>query len=105
MWPTLRAAVGLGVKAPEHGILKLMCTLRTHGKIPHGGLLAVIRNIHDNSKAGAAVGAVGKGVVIAVVMRIHNLTIAVLTGAHIRGDDHILVATLLTVLDKEVVKP
>ena len=48
----------------------------------------VIRNIHDNGKAGAAVGTVGKWVVVAV-LRVHDLVIAVLTGAYIwRNDRH-----------------
>ena len=74
----------MGVKTAVQWIVVLGLALGAHDEISHGGARAVVRDVLDDGEAGAAVGAVGKGVEIAAVSRGKNLLQALGAGGDVR---------------------
>ena len=84
--PAHRAGVGLGVEAAVQGIVVLAPAVIAQGEHAHGGVRPVVGDLFDDGEAGAAVGAVGKGVAEAAVVRVADLGQAVGAGGDVRGD-------------------
>ena len=76
--------IGLGMKSPVIGVIVFGLTGRTHLKVPHRGLGAVIGNIIDNGVARPAVGAIDKRVTIAPICGVKKLPEAVFAYGNIR---------------------
>ena len=93
--PAGGTAVGLGVVAAVADVPVFRLALPTHGKGSHGGQRAVVGDIPDDGKTGAAVGAVEKGVTVAPVPRVSELPETVLTDPHIGTDEGVVLPPLL----------
>ena len=65
-----RAGVGLGVEPAVEWIIVFALAVRAHGKGRHGGQGPVVGDIADDGEARPAVGAVGKGIAVAAVIRV-----------------------------------
>ncbi len=84
--PTIPAGIGLSMETPVPRVVVFSLTRRTHAEASHGGLVAVIGDIFDDSVAWAAVGAVDKGIAVTAIEGITELMKAVGTGADIGSD-------------------
>ena len=84
--PAHRAGIGLGVEAAVQGVMVLAPAVIAQGEHAHGGVRPVVGDVFDDGEAGAAVGAVGKGVAEAAVVRVADIGQAVNTGGDVRGD-------------------
>lgn len=71
MRPAMTAGYRLRVKTPVQDILIFFPAPWAHGEDVHGSLRAVVRDSPDDGKPRAAVGAVYKGIVDAVLLRLH----------------------------------
>lgn len=65
-----RATIGLGMKAPIHGIEIFPAAVPAHRKVFHRGLGTVVGNGFDDGKPWPAVGAVDKGVAEPAIGRV-----------------------------------
>ncbi len=86
MGPALGAAYRLGVVASVQRVFIGRRTARAHGKARHGGMGAVVGEAADDGVARAAVGAVGKGVVVVAIVGIGHVRGARLAHPLIRRD-------------------
>ncbi len=84
--PALGAAHRLGVVASVQRVFIGRRAARAHGKARHGGVGAVVGEAADNGVARAAVGAVGKGVVMVAIRRVGHIVGARLAHPLIRRD-------------------
>ena len=73
MGSALGAAHRLGVVASVQRVFIGRRTARAHGKARHGGMGAVVGEAADDGVARAAVGAVGKGVVVVAIVGIGHV--------------------------------
>ena len=76
MGPALGAAHRLGVVASVQRVFIGRRAARAHGKACHGGVGAVVGEAADDGVARAAVGAVGKGVVVVAIRRVGHIPLA-----------------------------
>ncbi len=74
------------MKAAVSGVFIFRLAVRAHFEFVHRGVGPVIRDIADNSKAGAAVGAVGERIAVAAVEGVEDFMEALGAGGDIRGD-------------------
>ena len=81
------ACVGLRVEAAVYGVLIFAAAGGTHGEAGHGGEGAVVRNVKNDAVAGAAVGAVGEGILVATVCGVEGVGEAGVADADVRGDE------------------
>ena len=81
-----RAGGGLGVEAPVFRVLILGPAGVAHGKDRHGGVAAVVGDRLDNGEAGAAIGAIGKRILIAAVTGVQDFSEAGVAGGDVGGD-------------------
>src|SRR5579859_2399057 len=77
------AGIGLGVEAAIARVIKLTLADRAHGKGTHGGLVTIIGNILNDSKARAAVRTVHEGIQIPPIGRIKQFSQAIVAGGGI----------------------
>ena len=87
MRPAIKAGIGLCVKATVEWIGILCGAGGAHGETVHRGSRSVIRQRPDDGKAWAAVGAVDKRVVIALIGGVEQLAQAIVTGGDIGRDE------------------
>jgi hypothetical protein len=80
------------VESSVHGVFVFFAALRAQRKTRHGRFVSVIRNGPRNGVTRAAVGTVGKGIQVTSVRRVEHIAQTVLTGGHVRADEHILPA-------------
>ena len=80
------AGGGFGMKAPVLGVLIFRPAPGAQAEDGHGGVEAVIGHLPDDGEPGAAVGAVGEGILVAPVAGVGDVGQAVVTGGHVRGD-------------------
>ncbi len=78
------AGGGFGMKAPVLGILIFRPAPGAEAENGHGGVGAVIGHLPDDGEPGAAVGAVGEGILVAPVAGVGDVGQAVVTGGHVR---------------------
>ncbi|MNL30897.1 hypothetical protein D3C87_1526590 [compost metagenome] len=102
MWPALGAAHRLCVVAPIQRILISRSAARTHGKARHGGVGSVVGEAADDGVARAAVGAVGKGVVVVAIFGVGHVRGARLAHPLIRRDGDRSGTLLLARLDMKL---
>ena len=74
------------MEAPIPRVVIFRLTGGTHGKVRHGGLVAIIRDILDNRITRPAVGTVDKGIAVASVDGVQELGQAIRAGANIGGN-------------------
>jgi len=87
-WTAGRAGHGLGMEAPVRRVGVLSGALRAKGKAAHGRDGAVVRDGPRNGVARPAVGAVGKGVLIAGVGGVVHVGQTVGADAHVGAYKH-----------------
>ena len=63
-----RAGVGLGMEPAVERVIVLALAIGAHGKGLHCRQRAVVRNVPDDGKARATIGAIGEGIAIAPVI-------------------------------------
>ncbi|MNV42263.1 hypothetical protein D3C71_1339320 [compost metagenome] len=97
--PAFGAAHRLGVVASVQRVFIGRRAARAHGKVGHGGVGAVVGEAADDGVARAAVGAVGKGVVVVAILRVGHIVGARLAHPLIRRDGNRGRALLLACLD------
>ena len=85
----IRTAVRLRMVAPVLYVMVFPVTVRAHRKRAHRGLGPVVRNVPDDRKARAAVGAVYERVPVAAVSGSPEFTQAVTADTYIRGNERI----------------
>ena len=81
---TLRAGIGLGMKAPAGRIVVLRQAMGAHLKMPHCRAGTVIRHPLDQTVAGPAIRAIDKGISVTPVTGIVQFLGALTTGSEIR---------------------
>ena len=81
------AGGGFGMKAPVLGVFIFRPAPGAEVEDGHGGVGAIIGHLPDDGEPGAAVGAVGKGILVAPVAGVGDVGQAVVTGGHVRGDE------------------
>ncbi|MNY21208.1 hypothetical protein D3C86_1547390 [compost metagenome] len=86
MGPALGAAHRLGVVASVQRVFIGRRAARAHGKARHGGVGSVVGEAADDGVARAAVGAVGKGVVVVAICGVGHIPGARLAHSLIRRD-------------------
>ena len=100
---TCGAGVWLGMKAPVGRISVFFFALVTHGETGHAGGGAVVRNGADDAVAGAAIGAVGKGVVKAPVGGVEDIGEALVAHGDIGADENIVPLVARTFTDDKII--
>ncbi len=86
MGPALGAAYRLGVVASVQRVFIGRSAARAHGKARHGGVGPIVGEAADDGVAWAAVGAVGKGVVVVAIRGVGYIVGARLAHPLIRRD-------------------
>jgi hypothetical protein len=82
-----RTGIGLAMKAPVQGGVVLGSAALAHDKMVHRSVGAIIRQRLDDAEAGAAIGAVDKGIAMTPIVRLEDLAQTTPAGRDIRKDE------------------
>ena len=85
-----RTGYGLGVKAAIQRVLVLLGALFTHGKASHGGDDPVVGNGARYGVTRAAIGAIGEGIEVAVIVLREHVCQTIIAYAYIRAYEYIV---------------
>ena len=95
------AGVGLGMEAAVEGVVVFCLAGGAHGEDAHGGFVAIVGDIFDDGEAGATVGTVDEGILIASIRGIEEFAKAVFAGGGIRRDERVALGAGLAMGDDE----
>ncbi|OPY66314.1 MAG: hypothetical protein A4E62_02517 [Syntrophorhabdus sp. PtaU1.Bin002] len=89
MGSALRTGDRLGMEPSVRGVLVFAPAVFTHGETCHGRLRSVVGYFLDNREAGTAVGAVGEGILIVIILRVGHILSAVRARGYVGWNQHL----------------